>query len=664
MMTRAGRVVFALMVGSVMACQPRLVVEAGCQPLSDVHCALPYPSNFFLQDDSTLHSGKRVRIDRAALLVDVDGNRFTPTDFLPQDGFSRVAPIVFAAGVGIDSSLLPRFTSGAEKTLESSFPWALINASTGLRVPFFVDVDPRATDPARQAIILRPLSPLGERTRYIVAISGVTTTSGEAWPAPEGFRRLRDGQSDDALASFAHFNDDVFPLIARMGLPRASLQLAWDFTTGSDDNVMHDMLRARSLAMAELERVPPVVRIDSILEGPNLALSLGDELSWRQVDGVIEVPRVLEGDAAGAALSRDVDGQVQLNGTMRVDFTAIVPSSLRDASGPGPVVLYGHGFFGQRTELLYPDPRTFANDQQATYIAIDWLGMSTDDIGTLLADISSNLEASLRFGERLPQAMINWIAVGQAVREGIFTAATDDNGRAAFRRPSDAASNADAPLLRTNEVHMLGISQGHILSGTSVALNPHVQRAAMLVGGAGFAHLMFRSRNFGAFLLVLDGSLPDPLDQQAFTAQLQRGFDRFDPATYAPYVERNELPLGPSGLSSERRVLMQAGYGDAQVPSVGALLHARALGLPLVQPSALPDVIGLPLTGSPHAGSGLVLFDMGVDPAPMNDATLPEANVIHVNLKKTTEVRAQMRRFFDDGVIESTCTDGCFVQAP
>ena len=51
-----------------------LVVPPGCNPLaSEVDCLLPYPSDFFLVDDPSLPSGKRVALGEAAMVLDAEG---------------------------------------------------------------------------------------------------------------------------------------------------------------------------------------------------------------------------------------------------------------------------------------------------------------------------------------------------------------------------------------------------------------------------------------------------------------------------------------------------------------------------------------------------------------------------------------------------------------
>lgn len=671
-------VVLTLLTGCPAPVEP-LAIPRGCNPLlADVHCGLPYPSDHFLIADPTLPSGRRVEISGEAALLTSTGLSANPTTFLPQDGFSRLPPIVWSFGVAVDPTSLPGLADDPGATTAPGFPIALMRATDGKRVPFFVDVDPRATSPAREALILRPLVKLDPETRYIVAISGVAGIDG-AIPVPEGFRRLRDGFAavgDDPilLTLLDRYDADVFPAIIDDGLAREDLQLAWDFTTGSDDHVIADLMRARTLVLEELARIPPAVTVEGFFEGEQLARLFdgAPELSWRAIELRVTGPRVVDSDAAGAVLARDDAGLVRLDGTTTFDVTVIIPASVRDGFTPGRPLLFGHGFFGTRSEVESSAIRRIANETGRVLFAIDWLGMSTEDIGVVSTSLGDNVAEALRFGERLPQAMMNWITLSELIAAGGLNDLTLEGNAALrpFRRPArgpgfveqGGISNADAALVDPIDMVHLGISQGHILGGVLSTVNARVRRSVLQVGGAGFAHMMFRARPFAGFLLFLDSSLPDPLDQQLLAAQLQRGFDRFDPLAWSPFMLETSLPEGPDSGAGGRQVLLQIGRADSQVPNLGAFLHARALGIPWIEPSAIAVPFGLTASTTPvRGGSGIYTFDYGLDPSFENIADFPEATFVHDSVRRTLEAIAQMKAFFADGTIIDPCDGGCGV---
>lgn len=653
----------------------RLPIEPGCNPvLHGVECGLPYPSDFFLVDDPSLPSKKRVQIDPPAKLISETGFSADVNDFIAQDGFSRQPSIVFTFGVRVDPTSLPGSDADPAETLKAGNAIALLDDS-GARIPCFVDVDPRAEDDAREALILRPLVRLDEKSRYVVAISGVRAKEGDL-PVPVAFGRLRDGfVGDDPVLGplLTHYEDAVFPLTDKAGLARKDLQLAWDFTTGSDEHITHDMFRARQLALDELAAHPATVEVDSFFDGDAMSSVFSNRpgLTWRLVKLTVTGPRVVDGDDAGALLFRDGDGDVALNGTSTFQVTAIIPASVRDSFDAADVLLYGHGFFGSQEEVEDDGTRDIGDHAGRVMFALDWQGMSAEDIGTVTASAGDNVQETLRFGERLPQAMVNWLSLSEAIASGALDDLEFTSGQntvKVFRRPDSgdgvsivgADSNAGDLVFAKDHFAFAGISQGHILGAIMSALNPRVERVALEVGGAGFTHMMFRANPFENFLFLLHLAIPDPLDQQKLAAQFQRGFDRFDPATYAPYLLDDEIPVGPETRPGGRRVLIEFGLGDASVPNLGTTLHARYLGLPYVQSATtVPAPFGFDVVDAPVDGSGVVGFDFGIDPALTAIANFPPENGVHEGLRRTPASLTQVAAFLKDGVIINPCTGPC-----
>src|SRR5690606_9389368 len=66
-------------------------------------------------------------------------------------------------------------------------------------------------------------------------------------PASEAFVALRDGvdSTDPAVRSRRKKFNGIFAALVQAGIPREDLQLAWDFTTGSVENVTGWLLHMR-----------------------------------------------------------------------------------------------------------------------------------------------------------------------------------------------------------------------------------------------------------------------------------------------------------------------------------------------------------------------------------------------------------------------------------
>jgi hypothetical protein len=167
--------------------------------------------------------------------------------------------------------------------------------------------------------------------------------------------------------------------------------------------------------------------------------------------------------------------------------------------------------------------------------------------------------------------------------------------------------------------------------------------------------MMFRATPFSSFLYFMGLGIPDPLEEQKYVATLQPQFDRFDPATYAPHLLQSPLP----GAPSDRRVLLQNGLGDAEVPNLGTYLLARGVGAPLLTPSpAMP--YGLTPMAGPISGSAAALYDFGIDLQALNGQATPAAqnNRVHDALRGFAPALEQMRQFYADGTIVSPCDGG------
>ena len=618
-----------------------LSIPEGCNPLaSELDCLLPYPSDVFRVEDDSKASGWRVSVPEEAQLHDVDGGVIDMLALHPADGFSVGSQILVTFRQAIDDGALVRADVDPLRSLDDDSPTLLVDAETGERVMHLAELDPRAEDDADRALIVRPLVRLQDAHRYVVAIRGLHGPGGHAIAPPEAFRRLRDGgdTSDPRLAPLAQrYEDDVFAPLTAAGVPREPLQLAWDFSTRTRLDAVGDMLAVREQTAAYFGATPPAVTVISVEEQP-------DAHTRRRIEATVTVPLFVDSAEAGAQLNRDADGQVVAQGTAEVPFRIVIPESVAsapDGAPPARLLQFGHGFFGDRTEI---DGfiAELADERHMVVVAADWWGMSASDRLTLLDDVVGNIEQTMRFTDRLHQGMANFMAVAYAAHGPLADVAEMQIG--------------PAPLYDASRIYFYGISQGGILGGTYLALSPLIERGVLGVGGAGISLMLFRARPFLAFLVLFATKLPGALDQQKVGAMLQASFDRVDPLIYAPLVTSAPLDGGPS----DRRVLMQIGVGDTAVPNLAAHLHARAMGVAHLQP-APRAIAGLLPADSPHDGSAIAEFDFGVDPLPGLEAVpATKDNEVHDGTRRLGAAKEQLDLFFrDDGPVVNTCDGVC-----
>jgi hypothetical protein len=612
-----------------------LSIPEGCNPIAhmpgiDGDCLLPFPSDFYRKDAA------RVAIPQRAGLVDKKGNAIDLLALHPPNGYSPGAQILALFPEGIDDSNLVGASADLTASLADGSATVIVDEQ-GKRILHLAELDPRVDDDTRRALLIRPLVRLKDGARYVVAIRGLRGKNGALLAPREGFRRVRDGQAsgDSVLAPLtARYHADVFAPLEKAGVAKADLQLAWDFTVRSRDDVTRDMVAVRKQTIAFFAGNMPKLAVVEQKDDP-------DKHTARRLELTIEVPMFLANTEPMAKLHRDANGAIAQNGTTKVPFTVWLPKSVaaRPANGPpARLMQFGHGFFGQRSEVE-DFINQLADERGFVVVAADWWGMSASDKTPIADALASNMNGALAFTDRVHQAVANLIAIALAA-------------------PSLAAlpelALGPKPLF-SGSPYFYGISMGHILGGTYFAMSPTIERAVLGVGGADWSLMMFRARPFVAFLAFVALAVPDKLDQQKFAALAQSELDRIDPLVYAPLIGE---PL--DGAPKQRRVLMQIGIGDAAVPNLASHLHARALGLSLLTPS--PRAIALlPTATAPFDGSAMVEFDFGIKPLPDAKAIPPvDDTKAHEAVRRLAAAKEQLDRFLrPDGKIEATCQGPC-----
>jgi len=404
---RLVNVLLVVAVAVVASCnEAPLVVPDGCQPLEGaLSCTMPYPSDFFRTNGVVTLAGAGKPLTSTG--VDADN-----VSGLASDGFSRQPAIVCALPDVVVTDGLQNVVDDPTPTLDAqNSATLLVRTDTGELVAHYVDLDQHPDDPAQVPIAIRPFAQLAPGVRYVVALRGVKNASGNLAAPAEGFRRIRDRDTshDPTLAALAaRYDTDVFAALAKLGVARESLQLAWDFTTQSKSWAERDMLDLRDQVQAWLDQNPPNVTIT--------AVTPGTAEYWQVITGTITAPLFLEQAAPGAKLVRGSDGKIMQNGTTEVPFVIEIPTSVRDQAGPGRAMAFGHGFFGGTAEADGQAARTLLSTLHAVTFAIDWWGMAKYDLGTVIGLVSNTPSKIGDFVDRVHQAMANWMVTTRAMK--------------------------------------------------------------------------------------------------------------------------------------------------------------------------------------------------------------------------------------------------------
>ena len=135
----------------------------------------------------------------------------------------------------------------------------LIDARTGKRQPIWAELDASAPSNAPRALLIRPAKNLAEGRRYIVALRRLKTAGGKPIAPTFAFRALRDRQAthSKAIRQRRPAMEKVFRALARAGIARRDLVLAWDFTVASRQSTAGPMLRIRDAGVRGARRHEP-----------------------------------------------------------------------------------------------------------------------------------------------------------------------------------------------------------------------------------------------------------------------------------------------------------------------------------------------------------------------------------------------------------------------
>jgi hypothetical protein len=613
---------------------PTVDVPAECNPLGGAGCLAPWPSSVYLRDDETSPTGVRLHLPPGAFPTTGQGIDLDTSLLDSRTGFSPATQIVTAFPGGVDPANLPFWTDyGA--SLRADSPTVILDMTTGQRVAHFAEVDANYTRPDRseQALYLRPAARLRGGTRYAVAIlRSLKRADGAELDTPPGFQRILDGELTlhAGLERVRGRTEEVIAALGKAGISSRDLVVAWDFVTADDASITGDTLAARDVALAAMgERGANVTY--RITRERDIA---GDARVARIVEFQLDAPRVLEDDGLG--LYRDGAGRPAVNGTIAARAVAVVPvcTTPRPAGEKMPVLIYGHGFFGDIEEPTGGHARRVAADLCMVIVATEWRGMSQRDLD-LAAQALSDPNYGIAFGESLIQGIIDFMALGQVVRGTLASELLVADG---------------VSLVDPERVYLLGVSQGHILGSTLFAYDPSLTRAVQHVGGAQWSLLFERSLHWSTFSIILTSAFTTEIEVVLVQQFMQMVFDPTDPIHVSPAALAGGVPGTPP-----KQWLLQESDSDPAVSNLATEVQARTMGLPVMAP-ALRVPFGLTETGGP-ATSGLAIFTERPSPPrdPSNINQDGAGNVAHFQLRRRQAVVEQMRRFFATGEVVPAC---------
>jgi hypothetical protein len=628
------RLACVLVVAACSSSSPPPEPKAGCNPLVGDDCMSPYPSSFYEAADPTTETGVTMAIPDGILPAPTGGTSLSPARLNLHDGMSRTSPFVVYFEAGVDPSQLPTLDQ-LDTTVTAAAPVQVLEFATGARVPVFAEVDANASVNQRQGLIIRPQVPLKPATRYVVALVDLKDASGHVL-APAPFAALRDRTDlSKALTALAPGYEDIFAALAKAGVDRSSLSLAWDVTTSSDDDATAHLVAMRDQALQMVDSLTWTITSNQTFDGSGSDGSDANRL--REVAGTFQVPSFLVDDSLTGVLNIDAKGNPILRGLGSANFVVDIPQCAGSATGPLPVAVFGHGLFGDAQSELETDyEKQVGNFMCVVQIGTDWIGLAQQDLPTISNQVVLNFDDAHLITDRLQQAHVN----AQVLTRLFLTRMKDD----------PALQVNGHPVTDGSQVYYYGISNGGIQGTTFMALSEDVQRGVLNVPGCEWSTLIQRSTDFGALQLILQSVLPDPLDEQVLITLLQFEFDTSDGCNFAQHVLGDPLP----GAAPGKQVLLQEGIGDAQVTNVATRVLARQFGVPgldLEQP-----VFGVMPMTAPLA-SAYTQWDISPDPVPpAGNQALGSDNGVHEDTRRLQKVEDQMKAFLTPtGMVVDEC---------
>ena len=550
----------------------------------------------------------------------------------------------------------------------------MIDASTGKRWPIWVEID--STVEAKKANVeIHPAVNFTSGHRYIVALRNLVNAKKQQLQAPEGFRFYRDdlpSSEEKVNLRRAHF-EELFSKLEAAGVQRSSLYLAWDFTVASDQNNTGRELDMRNAAFSTLgdnnlangivEGTSPTFTVTSVENEPNPG-----EIA-RRVMGDLVVPCYLFPSCGpGGTMVLSPEGTPLQNGVWSANFDCIIPAvATAGAAESARPSLYGHGLFGDASEVASGPQRSLSQRHDIVQCATDEIGMSLSDLPSAVA-ATQNLSQFPKLTDRLQQGLLDELYLGRAM-----ISPTGFSTNEAFHQ--DGTLNTPS-VLNTHHLYYNGNSQGGIMGGALTAVSPDFTRASLGVPAMNYSVLLPRSVDFDQFAALLYPAYPDEEARPLIFDIMQLLWDRGEPDGYAERMTSNPLPDTPP-----HQVLLDVAFGDHQVTDYQAEVEARTIGArghrPVLYTGRWPQNKPLwsvrTLKRYPYNGSAIYFWDggpiretspgsgsfVGTEPPPLENLPNRTGKDPH-SLPRATPAEQQLVSDFFEGAIQSgdNCNEG------
>ena len=624
----------ALIVGLSSGCTPEELEPEqitgidnlpGGNPLVHQPAMYPFPSDFYLEDDPTTVTGRRVALDDLAMPEGLLAETYADAD-----GFSRASTILTYFPDSIDPATLPTIDDPSASLQDESSVW-LLREESWERVPLLVETDLTPQNSAVAALIIRPQVTLEPNTGYVVVLrDSLRSSDGTSTPpVTDAFRALRDGITTDNDAVEAQRDDFVLvnAAIAGADLAPEEVLLAWSFHTRSEEQLiaplvaLHDHAAAWPLGQWQID-----------------SDAWDEDGEQRLIYGEYEVPDYL-GEESLVML--DEAGAPVVHGTRMAPFLLTIPVTAADRTRP--VVVFGHGFFSAIEEPTWSAERRALRTWEMPFATTEFIGFNEADQFETFAILAGDLNRADEIAAQQMQSHANHTLLVRLIKEQLADAVTNDGG---------------VPLLDGSDVPYLGVSNGGTQGFVIMAASPVFERGALVAPGGSWTHMLQRATPWLTMGALLEQQYADPRDLLLGFSMIQLDLDPIDAVNWMPRLAHDRLPGRP-----EVKVVLHEAVGDCQVSNMITEWMARSGDIPLIVPSAR-DVWGLEqISADPPDGTdsnaALFIYDEGYEP--LTECNLPPDtdNGAHETVIEIESYIAQIGAFLEDGTIVQVCDGAC-----
>ncbi|HMR10763.1 MAG TPA: hypothetical protein PKA88_33530, partial [Polyangiaceae bacterium] len=381
---------------------------------------------------------------------------------------------------------------------------------------------------------------------------------------------LKSGTPSEQWSAYARreLYADIFGKLEAAGVERGDLQIAWDYTTASRENITGAAVEMRDRALAAAGDDGPTFVVKEVTEFPDPTASPN---ILRKIEVVMTVPLFLTAATKSIKKGEPLDnlnlnaqGELVQNGSMEQEVLILVPRSVEGGKKHG-LLQNGHGLFGNRVEGANGFLARTANEYQYITFSTNYFGFDGDSVALAAEGFLGRCEVLKSFPERQVQGMVNQLlAMRMMLRRVAKQGIKDASGKVVL----------DPAWIDPNVRAYRGDSQGGIMGATYMALSTDVTRGLLGEPGMPYNLMLVRSVDFLKYALFLNTGFGfNPVANQLVLGLVQMSWDRIEPAGFAQHIERDLLSGTPA-----HHVILHVARGDHQVTNYGAHMMARAIG--------------------------------------------------------------------------------------